>query len=148
MDNIKNDKYYVNKIVENIDFILAHCDNLSLEDLSNDEVLVDSMMFRFIQIAENAQELSQGFINTFSDLPWRELNGIRNRIVHAYDVVRVDIVYDTIKNDLPTFRETLSEAFPNAETIEALKEAEEMKKHPERYPVCSTIEELKKALEK
>lgn len=100
MVNQKHDKYYVNKIVENIDFILCHCAGLSLDELSSNEVLVDSVMFRFIQIAENAQELSGKFLESTKELPWHQLNGIRNRIVHAYD----DIVYDTIKNDLQPFR--------------------------------------------
>ena len=78
-----------------------------MEELSENEVLVDSVMFRFIQIAENAQELSEDFLEATKELPWHQLNGIRNRIVHAYDVVRVDIVYDTIKNDLQPFRDAL-----------------------------------------
>lgn len=109
MVNQKHDKYYVNKIVENIDFILSHCTGLSLDELSSNEVLVDSVMFRFIQIAENAQELSGKFLESTKELPWHQLNGIRNRIVHAYDVVRVDIVYDTIRNDLKPFRDVLSD---------------------------------------
>lgn len=108
MDNTKDDKYYLRKIIENIDFILLHTSEMDLQKLKEDEVLVDSVMFRFIQIAEEAQSLSDAFKEKTHSLPWHELSGIRNRIVHAYDIVRVDIVYDTIMNDLKPFRDSLA----------------------------------------
>ncbi len=107
MDNIKNDAYYIKKIVEDIDFVLKHTKDLSLQSLKENEVLVDSVMFRFIQIAENAQELSPSFLEKTRHLPWHQLKGIRNRIVHAYTAIRVDIVYDTVVNDLVPFRNEL-----------------------------------------
>ena len=107
MDNRKDDSYYIKKIIDNIDFVLKHTDGLNLTDIQKDEVLVDSIMFRFIQIAESAHELSPQIIERTKDLPWQQLKGIRNRIVHAYDVVRTDIVYDTVKNDLLPFKEEL-----------------------------------------
>ena len=107
MDNIKDDTYYIKKIVNDIDFVLKHTKGLSLQALKENEVLVDSVMFRFIQIAENAQELSSFFLEETKHLPWRQLNGIRNRIVHAYSAIRVDIVYDTVLNDLEPFKSEL-----------------------------------------
>lgn len=107
MDNVKNDSYYIKKIIDDIDFVLKHTKGLSLKALKENEVLVDSVMFRFIQIAENAQELTPSFLERTKHLPWRQLNGIRNRIVHAYSAIRVDIVYDTVMNDLEPFRNEL-----------------------------------------
>ncbi|MBO4424276.1 MAG: DUF86 domain-containing protein [Spirochaetales bacterium] len=107
MDNTKDDRYYIRKIIENIDVILHNTEDLSLEDMKQNEMLLDSVLFRFIQIAEAAQSLSTSFKSQSASLPWHELYGIRNRIVHAYDIVRADIVYDTIKNDLVPFRNAL-----------------------------------------
>lgn len=107
MDNIKDDRYHIKKIIEHIDFILDKTDGLSLEEMKNNELLIDSVMFRFIQIAEEAQEISSSFKEKTESLPWHQLNGIRNRIVHAYDKIRMDIVYDTISKDLKPFRNAL-----------------------------------------
>ncbi len=107
MDNIKTDKYYVKKIIEHIDYVLEITDGLSLEQMKNNVMLVDSVLFRFIQIAEEAQELTDEFKNKTASLPWHQLNGIRNRIVHAYEIIRIDIVYDTIVKDLKPFRDTI-----------------------------------------
>lgn len=107
MDNIKGDKYFLKKIVEHIDFILEKTAGLSLEQIKSNDVLIDSIMFRFIQIAEEAQELSSSFKDKTATLPWHQLNGIRNRIVHAYEIIRIDIIYETITKDLKPFRDTL-----------------------------------------
>ena len=107
MDNTKDDRYYIRKIIENIDVILHNTEDLGLEDMKQNEMLLDSVMFRFIQIAEDAQSLSTSFKSQTASLPWHELYGIRNRIVHAYDIVRADIVYDTIKKDLVPFKNAL-----------------------------------------
>ena len=111
MDNIKDDRYYLRKIIENIDFVLNKTEGITLDQMKENDLLIDSVMFRFIQIAEYAQELSKPFKEKTSALPWHQLNGIRNRIVHAYDVIRVDIVYETITKDLRPFRDTLEKYY-------------------------------------
>ena len=52
MDNIKGDKYYAKKLITDLSFIIAHTKDLSQDELENNEVLVDSVMFRLIQILE------------------------------------------------------------------------------------------------
>lgn len=50
MKNNKDDAYYLKKIVTDIDFIIAHMQGVSLADMKKNEVLLDSMLFRLIQI--------------------------------------------------------------------------------------------------
>ena len=50
MDNIKNDKYYVVRIRDDLKFITHHMEGVSIEELTENEILQDSMMFRLIQI--------------------------------------------------------------------------------------------------
>ncbi len=54
MDNKKDDYYYAQKIKQDLLFITVHMRNISQDELNEDEVLLDSMMFRMIQISENA----------------------------------------------------------------------------------------------
>ena len=53
IDNIKNDKYYVNLIIEDIDKILKYTKDIAYEDFIDDEQLVDAILFRLIQMTEN-----------------------------------------------------------------------------------------------
>lgn len=70
-------------------------------ELTTNEILLDSMLFRMIQISENAQRLSNEYKTECANIPWHALYGLRNKIVHDYGNVILDIVYDTLKNDIP-----------------------------------------------
>lgn len=107
MDNIKNDHYYEQKLKEDLAFIVNHMKNVDKEELSNNEVLLDSMMFRLIQISENAKRMSDKYKSEHDDIPWIAIYGLRNRIVHDYGNVDLDIVYSTLKNDIPKLLEVL-----------------------------------------
>ncbi len=101
MDNKKEDNYYIKKIVTDLKFIIEHTERLSQTQLEEDEVLVDSIMFRLIQISENSEKLTANFKNQNSAIPWRAIKGLRNRIVHEYGNVYLSVVYDTVQNDIP-----------------------------------------------
>lgn len=68
MDNIKNDNYYINKIKTDLEFILDKMNNTSIDEFSNNLVLQDSMMFRMIQISENAKMLTDEYKNNHSTI--------------------------------------------------------------------------------
>lgn len=107
MDNKKDNKYYVKKIVTDLAFIVKHTSGLTQADLDRNEILLDSVMFRLIQISENSGKLTDDFKAYHSNIPWRAIKGLRNRIVHEYGNVDLSIVYDTVKNDIPQLLEEL-----------------------------------------
>ena len=109
MDNLKNDFYYIQKIQKDLEFIVLHMQNVDIEELKRNEVLMDSMLFRMIQISENAKKLSDGYKAKKSDILWNALSGLRNRIVHDYGNVDLHVVYETLKNDIPDLLELLAE---------------------------------------
>lgn len=109
MDNKKTDQYYIQKIVTDIEFIIAHTAGLTIEQLEDNEVLVDSVMFRLIQVSENSDKLTESFKEQHKEFPWRAMKGLRNRIVHKYGNVDMSVVYDTIQNDIPELLQNLKE---------------------------------------
>ena len=62
---------------------------------------------RMIQISENAKRLSEKYKEENTNLPWNELTGLRNRIVHDYGNVDLNIVFETLKYDIPELMEQL-----------------------------------------
>lgn len=64
-------------------------------------------MFRLVQISENARKLTEEYRELHSAIPWTALFGLRNRIVHDYGNVSLDIVFDTLKNDVPKLMNTM-----------------------------------------
>jgi len=102
MDNTKDNKYYIGKIITDLSFIINHTWQLSQKDLENNEVLIDSIMFRLIQISENSDRLTDEFKFYYPSIPWRAIKGMRNRVVHEYSNMDLTVVYDTIKKDIPS----------------------------------------------
>lgn len=80
-----------------------------IDELNENELLLDSMLFRMIQISENAKRLSDNYKQTDDIIPWAALSGLRNRIVHDYGNVDLNIVYETLKNDIPELLKLLSD---------------------------------------
>lgn len=108
MDNIKNDNYYIQKIKKDLEFIILHMKDVDIEELNANEVLLDSMLFRMIQISENARKLSEEYKQKRNDIPWTALYGMRNRLVHDYGHVDLTIVYETLKDDIPEVLDRLN----------------------------------------
>ena len=109
MNNIKDDGYYLQKIRKDLNFINAHMENVEETDFETNEVLQDSMMFRLIQVSENARILTDAFKEEHNQVPWGDVYGLRNRIVHDYGTVDLYIVYVTLIKDVPELMNSLGE---------------------------------------
>ncbi|MCR4594111.1 MAG: hypothetical protein K5761_03560, partial [Clostridiales bacterium] len=76
MDNLKDNDYYVKTIKADLEFIVSHMNGLSIEEFAADEVLLDSMMFRMIQISENSRKLTDKYKAARSEVPWNSVYGM------------------------------------------------------------------------
>lgn len=63
MDNVKNDIYYIQKIKKDLEFIVEHMESIDIEELNANEILLDSMLFRMIQLSENAKNCQMNIKN-------------------------------------------------------------------------------------
>ena len=109
MNNIKDNKYYLDKIVKDVEFIISSTKNVTLDDFNDDEMINSAVNFKFIQISENVSRLGDAFLNEHNDIPWFKIKGMRNKIVHDYENVFFDVIYNTIQNDLPILFKQLKE---------------------------------------
>ena len=100
---------------ENVEFILSHMDGVSKQQLEDDPVLLDSMMLRLVQISENARNLTEEFRSQNKHIPWTDIYGLRNRIVHDYGHVDLGIVYDTLTKDVSEIRQFIEDTIYTAE---------------------------------
>lgn len=103
----------VNRII----YIKNHC--LAIESIINkhhqnkDEFLDDlefqsSLMFYVLQIGELATSLSNEFRSDYPKIPWKEIIGTRNKIVHGYSKVNLDIIWNICSDDICVLLESIS----------------------------------------
>lgn len=76
MDNKKDNSYYLKRITKDLAFILEHTKEITQEQLEKNEILIDSIMFRLIQIAENSDKLSAEFKMCYNNILWRAMKGM------------------------------------------------------------------------
>lgn len=107
MGERKNDSYYLSKIVTDLGFLIAHTNGLTKAQMKENEVLLDCIMFRLVQISENSDRLTDEFKARYSDVSWRAIKGLRNRIVHDYGTVDISVIFDTVANDVPKLYDIL-----------------------------------------
>lgn len=105
---------------ESRDFYIVNRINSHYQDLSNDLLeICDSdsfeksktrrgILFDFVQIGELSNQLSLSFKNDFDNCNLQRLIAIRNRIVHGYSTVKDEIIFNTLKNDLPKFLDEIN----------------------------------------
>lgn len=108
MDNIKNDEYFALRITEDCAFIIKHLSDISFDKFKENDLLVDSVCFRLIQIGENSSRLTDSYKAKHKDIPWHMVNGLRNRIVHDYGAVDKEIVYQTATLDISDLLQKLT----------------------------------------
>ncbi|HRT81552.1 MAG TPA: DUF86 domain-containing protein [Oscillospiraceae bacterium] len=104
MKRQKDNHFYLDRIIKDIDFIIRNMNGVTYEALQANEVLLDSMIFRLIQISENSKKLSEEFKQNFRQVPWTDISGLRNRLVHDYTNVDLTIVYKTVSEDIPNLK--------------------------------------------
>ena len=71
------------------------------DDFNKDEILQKAMSFSLVQISECSKNLSDEYKTNHNQIPWTDIYGLRNRIVHEYGNVDLTIVFETLKNDIP-----------------------------------------------
>ena len=86
----------------------SHCNGLDFEAFQANVMLQEACIFNIVQIGELAKQgLSDEIVAAHPDIPWRQIYGMRNRIVHGYEGVRLRIVWETIADSFPVLRNEL-----------------------------------------
>ena len=102
----ETDKRLINNIINKIDRLTDIVQN-HLEEIETNYLYSDSIQFEFEKIFEDISRLSFKLLVYHPELPIDKLRGIRNRIAHDYEHVELEILIDTIKNNFPSFKNSL-----------------------------------------
>ena len=105
---LKDNHIFLQHILESIDLIQKHTKGISLEYFTKSWPLINASIRRIEIIGEAANKISSDFKNKHKEIPWRDIIGMRNVLIHEYfDVDEVE-VWKTIKTDLPKLKKLIS----------------------------------------
>ncbi|MFZ1041424.1 MAG: DUF86 domain-containing protein [Anaerolineales bacterium] len=67
-------------------------------------MMQDAMMHQIEIIGEASNNVYDEFQDQYPELPWMQMRAIRNKIVHDYPELNLDVIWDTAQNDLPALK--------------------------------------------
>lgn len=100
--------------------MLRYCDEIAQilkkhhfdrEEFENDVEFQFASGMCIIQLGELVARLNEDFMKQYSDIPWRQIRGMRNIYAHDYDVIDNDMVWETITEEIPELKEKLQIIF-------------------------------------
>jgi uncharacterized protein with HEPN domain len=90
-----------------MDFLAKYCASVGIDRLMADDVLSRACLKSLEIIGEASRGISNELKEAHSDVPWRQMIGMRNKLVHHYFGVDWEIVDDVLKNELPVIRKNI-----------------------------------------
>ena len=95
------DAAHVQDILDAAGLALSYVGNHSLESFRVDTLCQDAVIRRIEIIGEAARRVSDATRALYPEIPWSTMIAMRNLLIHDYDDVDMDIVWDTVHHDLP-----------------------------------------------
>ncbi|PCJ50972.1 MAG: DUF86 domain-containing protein [Gammaproteobacteria bacterium] len=99
-------------IIEAMERIDKYIQHLDLDTWLDDEKTIDAVIRNLEIIGEAASHLPNDIQEKYSDIPWKEIKGIRNLLAHEYFGVDNEIIWKTITNDLPLLKPLIKSIKP------------------------------------
>ena len=100
-------RLYLQDILESISAIEEYTRKLSEKEFLSKQQVQDAVLRRFEIIGEAVKKVDENFKREHSDVPWKEIAGMRDILIHEYFGVNLKRVWLVIKNDLPVFKKKL-----------------------------------------
>ena len=104
MSRTLRDEDYLEHIQDAIARIGRYMDGLEEADFMADELRQDGMIRNLEVIGEAVTKLTPALKARHADVPWGEIAGMRNRLIHGYMEINLVLVWDTACQVIPAFR--------------------------------------------
>jgi uncharacterized protein with HEPN domain len=100
-------RFRIDDIIEAINKIDRYTGGIDFDSWLKDEKTIDAVIRNIEVIGEASSHLPKEIQEQFEDVPWKMMRGIRNILAHEYFGVDLEIVWKTVKEDLPALKKLL-----------------------------------------
>lgn len=106
---MKDDSIYIDHILLSIKNILVYTKDISKEEFAKNTIIQDAVIRNFEIIGEATKKISLDFKQVNYDVPWKEMAGMRDKLIHDYIGIDIQVIWDTIQQDLPNLQKIIKE---------------------------------------
>ena len=114
----KEDLIFLEHILEAIEKINKYLEKVDYKKFMENEVIQDAISRRLEIIGEATKLISKNLKKIFSEIPWKDIAGMRDKLIHGYFIVDLDEVWNTSKRDIPKLREDIKNIISQIEIKE------------------------------
>lgn len=104
----KEPKEYLRHIQDECSYIISVTENLAYEDFMDDETLKRAVVRSLEIIGEATKKIPADFKLKWNTIQWKNMAGMRDRLIHDYIGVNYSIVWDVMKNKIPDIHKQIS----------------------------------------
>ena len=94
---------------------MRYTHNISRAELEMNDEKVSAILYQIAVIGEATKRLSQEFRQQHPEIPWRDIAGMRDVLIHKYDQVDFDVIWDVVQSKLPELLTLLEPLLPSPE---------------------------------
>ena len=105
----KKDIVYILHIRDAIDLILEYTKDLNRKDFNSKQIIQDAVIRRIAIIGEAVKNISMNFREKYSEIAWKKIAGIRDKVIHGYFNVDIVRVWTVIIKDIPVLKKRIEE---------------------------------------
>jgi len=109
---MSRDYAYLFDILDSARAAMSYAGGKTWKQFSTDHLLQDAIVRRLEIIGKASGRISAETQKKYPQLPWQEMKGMCNRIIHEYDSIELDIIWDIIQKDLPILVSELEKTIP------------------------------------
>ena len=102
----KDDRVYVLHVRDALRQILEYAKE-GRDFFQRDKKTQDAIIRQFQVLGEAAKKLSTPFRKSYADIPWKEMSGMRDKMIHEYFGIDLDLVWDVVEKELPTLQKKI-----------------------------------------
>jgi hypothetical protein len=95
-------------IANAIQRILRYTQGIDRTQLETNDEKLSAILYQITIIGEATKRLSSTLRQQHPEIPWREMAGMRDIIVHEYDQLDLDVIWDVVKNKLLTLQDLIN----------------------------------------